>query len=157
MATLRGWRYGFEIPLGRGYIPDAVVLCGFQGRFAERYAPECPEHICIFEAKASRADFLGTFGPGPKHANRHESIGTLHWCVTPRGLVAPEEVPAFWGLLEISGNGLRETKQPVYCTQKDARVHEAAYALLWYGQIRRGVLRKHEKGTLFTEDPGETP
>ena len=157
MATLRGCRRGFEIPVAQGYVADAIALCSFQNRFSCEYLLEEerrtrfmePEHICIFEAKQSRADFLKTFGPGPNHVNRHEPIGTLHWCIAPRGLIKPDEVPGFWGLLEPAGRGLREIKRPVFCHQEDARLFEVAYMVLWYGENRKGAWRLKTENSPF--------
>jgi hypothetical protein len=143
-----------EIQLRPGYIADVVALLSFQLRFAERYEHLSDRHlggqpgkrivtvndeaVCIFECKASRADFLATFGPTPNnHINRHEKQGTLHWVVAAQGIVLDSDDLGFWGLLVQSGRGLREIRSPRrdYLTRE--QINAVAYELLWYGQDAR--------------------
>jgi len=148
-----------EIRVAPTYKADYVGIGGFQRRFKEeywhqhhcdplmryegegenrRYAPKRNiMGILIFEVKVSRADFLSTFGPKIKnsHANRHHPVGSFHWIVTPKGLVEPEEVPTFWGLLETSGNGLREMVKPYWFEQPEDLINRIAYEILWYGNL----------------------
>ena len=149
-ATGRGVRGGFEVPLADGYVADAVALCTFQWRHATKYIGkdhihqtrmtwEVPECVCVFESKASRADFLSTFGPSDKHANRAEPVGHFHWCVCARGIAEPEELPEFWGMLSPRGIGLGELRQPRYCgvdpkELPDDVIQAAAYSILWYAK-----------------------
>jgi len=145
-VTGRGIRGGFEVSVAEGYVADAVVLCSFQQRYAERFIGKenferlsdftylIPEVLCVFEAKATRADFQGTFGGGERQANRHEPVGSLHWCVTPRKLVLPEELPDFWGLLQTRGLGLEVVRRPVYYKVNDRVLEKAAYQILWYAK-----------------------
>ena len=57
--------------LGTGVIEEADILDYF---------------ACVFGAKATRADFLGTFGGrSNKHANRATPVANLHWVVAEAG------------------------------------------------------------------------
>lgn len=141
-ATGKGQRCGFEIEIVRNYIADAVSLCALQYRYAEYYKlierraiaiQIVPEVVCVFECKVSRADFISTFGNGPRHANRKTPIGSLHWCVTGKGVCEPEELPEFWGLLVQRGQGLSEVRPPVYNKISEKAGLKIAYELLWYG------------------------
>jgi hypothetical protein len=147
-ATGRGLQSGMEISLRPGYVADVVAMLTFQYRFADRYhqlsmrpgSTVCQlqeESVCIFECKASRADFLSSFGPNPKqHVNRHEKAGVLHWVVASRGVVCAEDFLGlgFWGLLEESGRGLCEYKAPEPSSMTRAEINEVAYELplAWY-------------------------
>ncbi len=164
-ATAKGMRGTTEVTLDQGYVADAVVLCRLQNCFFKRYCEH--SHLtpitgygildkakgkvvykwegevdnyfaCIFEAKASRSDFLSTFNDGEKHKNRHKPIGNLHWCITPKGLVRPDELPDFWGLLEPYGAGLTEKKIPLINLLTNAEIDRIAHQLLWPLQASRG-------------------
>lgn len=158
-TTGRGIRGDREVAVADGYIADFFALCSFQNSWIVRYCkhwnvplitrprfPDKPElgnftiqrydildyFACLFEAKATRSDFLSTFGKNSKnHRNRHEPIANLHWCVTPKNLIKPDELPDFWGLLEWTGRGLREVKVPALCQQSDATIDNLAHKLIW--------------------------
>lgn len=127
-----------------------MALCAFQQRFAEKYHPEAiqrerfvvtvPELVVIIEAKATRGDFLATFGDGQRHANRKTPVGNMHWCVCARGIAKPEELPDFWGLLAPRGNGLTELRQPTFTgfVGQEAMLQGMAYHILWYAKQNRG-------------------
>ena len=143
-ATRRGIVGATEIAVVRGYVADVVAIAGFQYRFLCRYCggidagdDAVNEFVCIFEVKVSRGDFASTFGPSAKHRNRHRAVGRMHWCVTPRGLVKPDELPDWWGLLEKSGCGLREVKTPRMFPFDRADVNAVAYQILMYGSRRQ--------------------
>jgi len=144
-ATGRGLRGGFEVPVADGYVADAVGLCAFQHRFAEMYVREgikqsgmssllVPEVACVFEAKATRADFLATFGGGERHKNRKQPVGSLHWVVCTRKIAEPGELPPFWGMLSTRGNGLTEVRRPTFCELADGELERIAYQVLWYAK-----------------------
>lgn len=146
-----------EVPVGPGYVADAVVVGGLQNRFFVDYCKHwglAPQRVypgvssngeavfatsgnvpCyfahIFEAKASRADFLATFGKGPRHANRLLPVGTTHWVVANAGVCEPGEVPEFWGLLVRAGRGLREIKRPAYCPISELGILRIEHAMFW--------------------------
>lgn len=161
--TGKGMRGTTEVCLDIGYVADAVVLCSFQSRYYEQYCKASDlkplvynrqvlgkrvnytesEGIvnyfaCVFEAKATRSDWLNTFGASPNHQNRHKPIGSLHWCVTPRKLIDPNELPDFWGLLEEYGAGLREVKKPRINTE--AQLDKIAHTLIWPLQAVRNLI-----------------
>lgn len=156
----RDTRHATEVQVARGYVADAVVLSGLEYRFYIRYCKlwglqpislyatspvdvdqEYENQIAagfvpcdfahIFESKATRSDFLSTFGPSERHANRLEPVGTTHWVVTEKGVCQPEEVPDPWGLLVRSGSGLREVKHPKFAGYNRDRMYQLAHAILW--------------------------
>ena len=145
-ATGRGVRGGFEVPMGEGYVADAVALCCFQQRYAKLYVGEdnfdrinrfevlVPEVVCVFEAKATRADFLATFSCGKQHENRKEPVAHFHWCVCPHNVAKPEELPEFWGMLRTRGIGLGELRKPRYCKVEEGVLEQVAYNVLWYAK-----------------------
>jgi len=145
-----------EVRLADQYVADAACLMSFQHRYQAAYAFACGKKMrttwwqrgamvtdgdlwaewgLVFEVKVSRADFLGTFGANGKaeHRNRHEPILSAHWCVAPRGLVQPCELPDLWGLLVASGAGLSEVRKPHIYDVPQARLESIAYELLWTG------------------------
>lgn len=143
--TGRGLRGGFEVPVADGYVADAVGLGTFQWRYAATYIGEdklpqeiegvlVPEVACIFEAKATRSDFLATFGNGDRHENRKYPIGDLHWAVCTRKIAEPGELPDFWGLLVTRGGGLQELKPPIYYPVSQSTLDHIAYQVLWYAK-----------------------
>ena len=155
--TRKGMRGTTEVALDVGYVADAVALCSFQNRFFMAYTkdagafPQQNYFACIFEAKASRSDFLNSFNDSPKHQNRHQPIGSLHWCVTPRGLVEAKELPDFWGLLEKKGIGLSELKKPVLQNISLERFDKIAHHVLWAIQARRNYLLCKRCGVFMQE------
>ena len=91
-----------------------------------------PEFACFFEAKASRADLMTTFGrPG---SNRYRPIGSLHWVVVPSLQIVGLLDVGSWGILIASGGGLREVKAPGYHALTHTALYRIAYNLLWYGK-----------------------
>lgn len=168
-ATFSGIRGAREVTLGREYVADAVALCGLQCRFHEqvcRDAGEKPlrvyattsgpsrvesgipcEYCVVFEAKATRADFLGTFGPNAKaeHANRRVFVGHLHYVVTEPGICQPEEVPDFWGHLERRGAGLSVRKRPRWMPMERSALLDVAYQILWKRPRMREATAKERR------------
>lgn len=159
-VTGKGMRGTTEVSLNAGYVADAVALCSLQYRFFEKYTskkvsyPQSHQEnyfACIFEAKTSRSDFLSTFNDSPKHQNRHQPIGSLHWCVTPRGLIKPNELPDFWGLLEERGSGLSEIKQSILQIVTNQQFDKIAHNLLWAIQARRNYIHCIECGVFIQQ------
>jgi hypothetical protein len=155
--TSKGMRGTTEVSLCDGYVADAVALCGFQGEYFEKYTLHKKEKFefnyfaCIFEAKVSRADFLSTFNKSPKHQNRQQPIGSLHWCVTPKGLIRPEELPDFWGLLEEYGCGLTEKRRPIFNILSEQQFDKIAHNLLWAIQAKRNYINCAKCGAFIRE------
>jgi len=139
-VTGRGLRFGYEIRLAEQYVADVVALCSFQGRYHDQYSPgeKYTEQLLVFEAKATRADYLSTFRHSydkrpNAHVNRLTPIGSLHWIVAFPKVCDSDEVPDPWGLLVRTGGGLRELKAPTFYGITEKQRLNAAYELLWYG------------------------
>ncbi len=130
--------------MANAYItPDGEMAYKVLGEVANYFA-------CIFEAKATRSDFLSTFGSSDKHSNRQEPVGSLHWCVVARGVGTAEELPDFWGLLEERGSGLTEKRRPTIIIRSEPEMDEIAHALLWPLQAyREGIIGCRECGVLL--------
>ena len=142
--TRRGLRGGFEVPLAIGYTADYVALCGFQDRYLRLYVKQDqfdydgvvrinPEFACVFEVKRSRADFSATFGKSAR-SGREFPEGSLHWVVTPPGLIQVAELPKGWGWLCRCGPGLHQVVRPRFWPKKTVDLHAIGYYLLWYGK-----------------------
>lgn len=141
-ATRKGVRGSTEIYLAENYVADAVAICWFQHRFWKHWNLPSPRYLTtktrlydvlsVFEAKAHRSDFLKTFVRGDAgHNNRIKPIGNLHWCVVLKDVASPDELPDFWGMLEIRGNGLREIKKPIWKPIDPPYLLQVAYNILW--------------------------
>lgn len=134
-ATRRGYRSDIDVRVADGYVADAVSLQRLQSRFWNKYVgPGMPSHdlVLIFEAKANRPDFLSTFvTDNGKHDNRMAPVGNLHWLVMQKGVAELAEVPEMWGVLEVSGNGLRELRFPVFEATDPEHQRYIGYQLLW--------------------------
>jgi len=177
-VTAKGMRGTTEVALDQGYVADAVVLCSLQERFFERYCKHsnlkpitghcvldsstgkriyewkgdvANYFACVFEAKASRSDFLSTFNESGKHKNRKKPVGNLHWCIAPKGMVRPEELPALWGLLEPYGAGLTEKKLPLIKILSDKDIDQIAHQLLWPLQAQRNFINCQKCGKWIYE------
>lgn len=169
--TRKGMRCSTEVYLNKSYLADAVALCSFQNRFYQAYCSYSQKQpivvntrivdgkrkdsysgevanyfACVFEAKATRSDFLSTFSQSQNHWNRHYPIGSLHWCVTPRKLIKPEELPDFWGLLEEYGSGLREVKLPKINILSKPEFDSIVHRLIWPLQAKRKYTQCAECG-----------
>jgi hypothetical protein len=142
-ATQRGIRGCEEVIIGEGYIADAVAISGLtfsqnkifcgKGNVERNYNSKvADDYSFIFESKVSRSDFQTTFGRGYESGNRRIREANFHFVVTPKGLVKPEEVPEFWGLLEKSGAGLsiKKMAQFIEFDSPDECLHGIAYSIL---------------------------
>ncbi|MCJ7483901.1 MAG: hypothetical protein MUO31_13160 [Thermodesulfovibrionales bacterium] len=164
-VTGKGMRGTTEVCLSQGYVADAVAICSLQYTYNSMYIEHSGYkpaimnrtynretgkidtivrgdkidnyYACIFEAKASRSDFLSTFNDKEKHLNRRFPIGSLHWCVANKGVCGPDELPDFWGLLETYGSGLTEKKRPLIKILTSEQLDKIAHALLWPLQAGR--------------------
>lgn len=163
-STQRGILGTTEVVLAQGYVADAVALAGLQHRLLVRYLDTSGlvekfvredgnggleetgdvrnELVCVFEVKVSRRDYLSTFDGAGKKPNRHSPVGSMHWCVTPRGMVEPQEVPNFWGLLQPRGSGLQEVKSPTMFVVSEILVHRVAYEILKRGRRAKVIVKR---------------
>ncbi len=76
-----------------GEVPDAIGWKGF-----------C--HSVLIECKVTRADFLAD-AKKPFRLNPAEGFGCERFYLAPAGLIAPDELPKYWGLLECTRAGVR--------------------------------------------------
>ncbi len=91
-------RYGCGIVLSEqacvsGEVPDAI---GWKG-------------VCrsvLVECKLTRSDFLADRAK-PFRVNPETALGCERWYLTPAGLLSPEDLPRYWGLLELRAGTLR--------------------------------------------------
>ncbi len=82
-----------------GEIPDAI---GWKGH----------SRSVVVECKVSRADFLADARKDFR-LRPEEALGSERIYMAPAGLIAPEELPACWGLLEYSNRMVRLAVKPV--------------------------------------------
>jgi hypothetical protein len=145
-ATAHGIRGATEVFLRKGFIADAAALCSLQARFHQTYcdawhtdpltlvthdhqAMISNYYACVFEIKTSREDYRKTFAS--ETSGRLKPAGSLHWVVTPRGLIEAIELRAPWGLLEIKGAGLAERVIPRWMPMTEVEQDRFAHCLLW--------------------------
>lgn len=69
----------------------------------------------IIECKASRSDFLAD-RKKPFRRNAETGMGSLRYFCAPSGLINPQELPPFWGLLESTNGKLREVVKATHQT-----------------------------------------
>lgn len=144
-TTQRGARYAEELTLGPGYVADLVSLQAFSPPARKEFTPNpnvIDELALIFEAKASRSDFLATFGESDRHANRLDPVGHFHFVVSCKGVCEPADVPKPWGLLVQRGSGLSVYKRPEFTPEAGAsNIGMIAHRMLW--KHDQGHYRRH--------------
>jgi len=126
--TPRGLCWATEVSTGSGYVADAIGLGCLQRRFAEFYLKGLytyTEIALIVDSKVSLSDYQNS-----KPA-KGIAVGNLHWIVAPKGIFIRDQIIDPWGLLEVSGIGLREVKKPIYVAGRDDLVYRIAYSILW--------------------------
>jgi len=147
-ATASGIRGATEVYVQKGYVADAAALCSLQHRFWDQYrgsiSLSCSSYVsCIFEIKVSRADYLATFPVRqPPRKCRVYPYADLHWIVTPRGVTTADEHTGFWGLLEISGGGLRQVRPPRITPRTLLERDRFAHRLIWPMMQKRQQWRR---------------
>jgi hypothetical protein len=66
-------------------------------------------HSVLIESKVSRADFLADRDK-PFRLKPETGVGCERYYLAPRGLIRIDELPAGWGLLEVSGREIERAK-----------------------------------------------
>ena len=64
------------------------------------------QHSVVVEVKVSRSDFLAD-ARKPHRNGETLGMGMFRYYMAPAGLIAQEELPARWGLIEVTGQGLK--------------------------------------------------
>lgn len=77
-----------------GEIADAI---GFRSVGEE-------QHTVVVEAKVTRSDFLAD-AKKPHRSGAVAGMGTFRYYLAPAGLIQLDELPAGWGLIEVSARG----------------------------------------------------
>ena len=112
------WLLGFEVRNGAGFDAnrsiDAQAINTWPSRGME---------IVAIEIKVSRSDFQREM-KDPSKAESGAAYADRIALATPKGLVAPEELPKGWGLIEVNGDGKGRWK--VKATPKDAKTPDRA-------------------------------
>lgn len=91
--------------VSQGEEPDAI---GFAGGFST-----------LIECKASRADYLSE--KRKRYGHRRIGMGDFKYYLTPHDLVKPEELPEGWGLMYVSGKGVKIVVEAPQIYNKDHR------------------------------------
>lgn len=143
IATGKGIRACPEMTLGEGYIADGGAILNLQFRWAweffERQIPPYNDDFTfVLEAKVSKGDFNKTFVHGNHVGDRMKPIANFHFVVMAKGLQC--EAPDFWGCLEESRNGLRLVKLPRFCPEPSMSLHEFAYRILRFSDVRKYMI-----------------
>ena len=81
----------------------------------------------LVECKVSRADFRTD---AKKPFRKVGGMGSRRYFLTPLGLIKVEELPKGWGLLELSGRGVRVTKDLKYHAYRKDKDTRAELGLL---------------------------
>lgn len=101
-----GWRVFFEVSNDTGAAARRWVDAVAVGIW-----PSTGHEIVGIEIKVSRADYLREIAD-PAKAQAIMRYCT-RWCLAcPAGLVSADEVPATWGVLELTPSGIKRKKKP---------------------------------------------
>src|SRR5580704_18226488 len=65
----------------------------------------------LVECKVSRGDFLADANK-PFRSHPEDGLGSKRFYLAPAGMIAPEELPKCWGLLECTGREVQMTLKP---------------------------------------------
>ncbi len=101
--------------------------------------------VHLVECKTSRADLMRD-----RHKPSHRDgyvMGTHRWYMTPIGLLAPEEVPDGWGLLEVHTKITRKVVEAPYVERTTKAMMEEAILL-------QSAIRRHRLGISYTKSKG---
>jgi hypothetical protein len=105
---LRRYRCGVvlsEQACASGEMPDAIG-----------WKKTC--HSVLVECKVSRADFQAD-REKPFRQNPQTGVGCERYYMAPKGLIPLEEIPAGWGLLEVSGREVGKAKASAKTLRSD--------------------------------------
>ena len=97
------YRYGCGIVLSEQYcatgeVPDVIA-----------WKASCQS--VLIECKISRADFLAD-AQKPCRSHPEEALGSKRLYMAPAGMIAPNELPKHWGLLEAKGRDVQLIVKP---------------------------------------------
>jgi hypothetical protein len=87
------------------------------------------DHSTVVECKISRADFLRDKNK-PFRMHPNSGMGDYRYYCAPKGLIKPEELPMYWGLIEVLPSGKLRKVRDSYVVQK--KNLEAEHYLLFY-------------------------
>ncbi len=131
VAWLRRYRCGIvlsEQACASGEVPDAI---GWKGKCRS----------VVVECKISRADFLADRGK-PFRLNQEIALGCERFYMAPAALIAPQELPPGWGLLECLGRKVEIRVRPARRSLRTAAGMEFEMNLL-LASLRRVEIRVH--------------
>ncbi len=122
--------------------------CGVVFHEFKTWASEIPDaigwrsggrHSILIECKASRSDFLADKKKSRTHvtAKGWAGMGKQRYYLCPPGIIAPEDVPPYWGLLIWNKSG----KVHLAKESKHADAHLFEEISVLYSACRRGQLR----------------
>jgi hypothetical protein len=87
------------------------------------------DHSTVIECKVSRSDFLSDKNKSFRQ-NPNSGMGDFRYYCAPKGIIKPEELPQYWGLIEVLPNGkLRKARG---CFKAHKKNIEAEHYLLFY-------------------------
>lgn len=86
----------------------------------------------MIECKVSRADFLRD-KKKPFRMNPNQGMGDFRYYCCPKGLIKPEELPVYWGLLYIYPDG-KIRKQRMAFNKFKKNVEAEHYLLFYYAR-----------------------
>ena len=112
------WAYMEHVRNGPGFKANRTL-----DAMAVSLWPSRGMEIHGYEVKVSRADFRRELADGAK-ADTWHGIVDRFWIVAPRGVVPVDELPAAWGLIEVSTDGtkLRSAKAAPLLTDERAPI-----------------------------------
>jgi len=110
-------------------IPDAIGWKGSGGR------------SILVECKVSRSDFRADAKKVHRHPMIRSAVGQSRYYLVPRGLLAPEEVPEKWGLLEVRGATIKVLKKAVPFPHENVAVWREM-AIMW-SELRKTQIVQH--------------
>jgi hypothetical protein len=102
------------------------------------------DHSTVIECKISRSDFLRD-KTKPFRMNPNSGMGDSRYYCCPKGLIKPEELPAYWGLLYVYPDGkVRKQRESTGRFKKnlDAEHHLLFYYArrAYYAGVHKAVL-----------------